>query len=109
MNVGRHFRDDACRLVAGRVRRFGLDLIFARDHQRIREAEADCMHANAHVTGLELRRWDLLHAELRRRTITAQNDSAHAITPLDAKKLTSSERRRWASRAHPAGAAPATR
>ena len=77
-DVGRDFRHHAGDFVSRRERWFGLALVFARDHQRVRKSEADGVDAQADAAGLQRRRRDIAHAELRRRTEAVEDECAHA-------------------------------
>jgi hypothetical protein len=64
--------------VARRERRFGFALVLSRDHQRVREAEADGVNAQTDAAGLQRWRRDVAHAESRRRTEAFEDECAHA-------------------------------
>jgi len=71
-NFGHHARD----FVARRERRFGLALVLARDHQRVREAEADGVNAQTDAARFQRWRWDIADAESRRRTEAVEDECA---------------------------------
>ena len=76
-NVGGDLSDRTSHFITWCKWRLGLDLIFARDHQRIGKAEADRVHAYANMSRRQRRRGNVFYGEIRRRPVAAENDCSH--------------------------------
>src|SRR5690606_5136986 len=80
-DVRRRLEHYAGGFISRSVGRLRLDLVLACDLQRVGKTETYRVHADANAARRELRSGNVLHRDLRRRTIAAKNDCAHDCSP----------------------------